>query len=106
MSEQLQMNEKREGYPKGQLIGLFLGAAVAYRRGSKAAPSTVRTALMLFLVINGIGESLFDIGRVSLLITAAVFAATANDAATVRWTAADADRERRVGRDEHLVQAK
>ncbi|GGE60100.1 di- and tricarboxylate transporter [Streptosporangium jomthongense] len=28
MSEQLQMNEKREGYPKGQLIGLFLGAGL------------------------------------------------------------------------------
>ena len=67
-------------------FGLFLGAIWAYRRASRTTPSTVRTALVIFLVIDGVGESLLDIGRVPLLVVAAVFAAAANDAVSAPRT--------------------
>ena len=87
-------------------LGLFLGTVMAYRRASKAAPSTVRTSLMLFLVIDGVGESLLDIGRVPLLVLAAMFAEAANDAIAARWTFETHGRRRRTGVGKRLAHAK
>jgi O-antigen ligase len=64
-------------------LALFFAAGVSYVRVARRVPDLTRSALLVLLVIDGLSESIFDTGRISMIILAGAFAATANRAHAV-----------------------